>query len=421
MNAPPTSSRNADLALAHHDGALPCLAAVLDDDRLSELVGEQIHITRVRYKPRTSALVAFRHPGSGKEDHGWALTTADNCKLHGRAQSSASRGGGIRLVRPDPRHGDDVVAIGGITDDWALRKNLRWLGNHGLERLGVVQRPGYELLSGDARVLRYKPERRLVLMEQTPTASIVIKIAAQSAHDDLDRLFQQRLEQHGVPVLPRLGDAGCSRHGISASPAWGDRDLVASDDQEGARRAGEALARLHGIPAQAKSWPARFEDLQWQITATYKMVGTLLPALDGPAALVADRIRRQLEDRQDSGAEVLVHGDFSADQVLIGGSEVRLIDFDRAHNGATEVDLGSFAAVEEMSRWRGHAGPVRAPHTDHLIDGYVRSGGQFSPAAMDAWAAFRMFSSSVDPFRDRTPEWAADISRHLDRASELVP
>ncbi|WP_260681119.1 hypothetical protein [Arthrobacter sp. KBS0703] len=39
---------------------------------------------------------------------------------------------------------------------------------------------------------------------------------------------------------------------------------------------------------------------------------------------------------------------------------------------------------------------------------------------MDAWAAFRLFNSSVDPFRDRSPEWAADMSWHLRRAEELI-
>jgi hypothetical protein len=422
VKALPTRLREADLALARHDGALPCLSAVLDDDRLSELVGEQIHITRVRYKPRTSVLVGFCRAGSGREDYGWALTmaTAGNGKLYGRARSSEKRGGGIRIVRPDPRRRDEVVAVGGFEDDWALRKNLRWLGDRGLERLGAVQRPGRELLSGDARVLRYKPERRLVLVEQTPSASIVIKTAAQPAHDDVERLFQQQLQLHGVPVLPRLGDAECSSHGISASPVWGDGDLAARDDQDGAHRAGEALARLHGIPVQAEPWPARLEDLQRQIAATHHMVAALLPALEGPAATVADRIRRRLADPAGHGAAVLVHGDFSADQVLTSGSEVRLIDFDRAHTGTAEADLGSFAAVEEMSQWREHATSERVSHTERLIDGYVQAGGRFRPAAVDAWAAFRMFSNSVDPFRDRTPEWAADMSRHLERATELV-
>ncbi|WP_211881529.1 phosphotransferase family protein [Pseudarthrobacter albicanus] len=420
MNALRTALRDAELSLARRDESLPCLAVVLDDGRLSEVMGEPVRITRVRYKPGTSALVAFRRTRDGKEEYGWALTTAGNVKLDGRAQKSARQGGGVLLIRPALRHTDAIIAVGGIEDDWALCKNLRWLEDRGLERLGAVERPGPGLLSGTAKVLRYKPERRLVLLEQSPDASIVVKTVALPAPENVDR-FHQRLQQHGVPVLPMLGDADCFGHGTSASPAWGDQDLAASDDPEGARRAGESLARLHSIPAEADSGPAPGQEalVERQLAVTCAMVTALVPALEVPAANVAARIRRRLEEVTDGGTAVVVHGDFSADQVLVSGSEVRLIDFDRARAGAPESDLGSFAAVEEMSQWRGtSAGQQR---TADLIDGYVLAGGRFTPAATDAWAALRLFAGSVDPFRDRTPDWAADMSRHIDRACELVP
>ena len=423
VKAVPTRSRDADVSLASRDDALPYLAAVLDDDRLSELVGENIRITRVRYKPRTSVLVAFCHTGKGTENYGWALTstTSGYSKLHGRAQRSANDGGGIRLVCPDPRRRDAVVAIGGFEDDWALRKNLGWLRGLGLDRLGSVRRAGQPFLNGAARVLRYIPECRLVLLEPTRGGPIVIRTAAGPVPDD-ERMLLRRLELHGVPVLRRLGDADCSRHGISASPAWGGHDLSAGEDPQAARLAGEALAVLHGVPVEAQPDPAEdAKDLLRQLTANRDMVAALLPALADPAAKVAARIYRRLAGRAGHGAAVVVHGDFSADQVLVGGSEVRLIDFDRSHPGTSDADLGSFAAVEEMSLWRGPADGPRGSHTDYLLEGYVRAGGVITPAAVDAWTAFRMFTGAVDPFRNRSPDWATDMARHIDRASELVP
>lgn len=418
---PLRTRHDADLALAGRDDALPALAVMLDDDRLSELVGEALHVTRVRYKPRTSLLVAFMHTGPGPDRYGWALSTAGNTKLEGRAQSSARHGGGIRLIRfPVPR-ADAAIAVGGIGDDWALRKNLRWLEEHGLGRLGVVRAPGQGLPGGTVSVLRYKPERRLVLLADSPGAAIVIKTAALPADEDAERLFHQRLRRHGVPVLPRLGDAGCSSHGTSASPVWGDLDLAASDGA-GARRAGEALARLHGIPAHTDAGPAAQPEavrLRLQLEATCSMVAALAPALGMPAARLADRIRRRLDEASRGPAAVQVHGDFSADQVLVSGTEIRLIDFDRACAGSPESDLGSFAAVEEMSRWRGTA--LTTLHTENLLDGYVQAGGRFRPRAMEAWTALRLFAGSIDPFRDRRPEWAAEMSRHLERAGELIP
>lgn len=414
--------RVADVSLAGRDDRLPCLAVVLDDDLLSEVLAEPVSITRVRYKPGTSALVAFRRTLDGTAEYGWALTTRGNVKLDGRARKSERRGGGLRLLRAPPPHTDALIAVGGIEDDWALGDNLRWLSVPGLEELGALPRPGTGLLAG-ATVLRYKPERRIVLLQPHEDAPIVIKTAAHPAGESVHRL-QQRLRHHGVPVLPILGGADCRDHGTSASPLWGDRDLAASNDPASARRAGEALARLHSIPADddGPGRPAGPEALvERQLAVTSAMVTALVPALEQRATRLAARIRRSLADadRADGGAAVVVHGDFSADQVLVSGSEVRLIDFDRARAGVPEADLGSFAAVEEMSRWRGAAaGPSRSAP---LLAGYVAAGGRFLPEAAEAWTALRLFAGSVDPFRDRCPDWAADLSRHLDRASELVP
>lgn len=422
MSALRVPLREADFSLAGRDHRLPGLAVVLDDDLLSDVLGEPVRITRVRYKPGTSALVAFRRPPGAREECGWALTTAHNVKLSGRAQKSEQRGGGLRLVPAAPPHTDAVIAVGGIADDWTLAKNLRWLAGPGLEQLGAVRPPGSSLLSGAATVLRYKPERRVVLLEQDQDASLVIKTAARPTPANADRLHR-RLQQHGVPVLPMLGNADCRDHGTSASPRWGDGDLSAGDHPEGARRAGEALALLHSIPAEgdagtdAGSGVGALVDRQLAVTCA--MVAALVPALEERAARVAARIRHRLDGDDDGGPAVVVHGDFSADQVLVSGPAVRLIDFDRARPGVPEADLGSFAAVEDIGRLRGHT--AGGPRSAALLEGYVQAGGRFRPRAADAWAALRLFAGSVDPFRDRFPDWAADMSWHLDRAWELVP
>lgn len=421
MNALPTDLRHADLSLAKRDHALPCLADVLDDDRLSGLVGERVRVTRVRYKPHTSALVAFCRSRDGREDYSWAFTRAPEgvAKLCEREKASRSSGGGIRLFRPDPDRWDAVVAVGGVEDDWALRRNLLWLGDGGFERLGTLHRPGTGLLTGTTRILRYKPERRVVLIDETPEASIVIKASAHPANRDQELNFRHRLQLHGVPLLRQLGGTKCAGHGITASPAWGDGDLASLNDDNGALPAGEALARLHSVPFQTEARPAsRIDGLRKQLIAASTMITALLPELEEPAAQLAGRIHSQLEQHNAHRNHVLLHGDFSADQVLVRGSAVRLIDFDRTCTGPAEADLGSFAAVEETRTiMQNMAGGSK---TAQLLEGYVQAGGRFEPAIVDHWAAFRLFTSSVEPFRDRAPAWAADMSWHLDRARELI-
>ena len=430
MNASHSEFKNPDRSLAGRDDALPGLPYLLDDARLSSLLGETVRVTRVRYKPRTSLLVAFRRIRNGSFDYGWAHTLSSPAKLLRRESTSQSRGGNVRILRPDPRQDDMLVAVGGTADDWALHKNLLWLYEHGIERLGLHHGPDTGVPAGSS-VLRYKPERRLVLLASSTAAPVVLKAAAKPASPGQQAHFLDRLRLHGVPLLPQLGDTECLANGISACVAWGRGDLTEFDDDSRAFTAGEALARLHGIPITGRmvaeaadsslqdgagSWLAQ---VTAQLKATRSMVSSLVPAYEEPARCIEAELGFLLLEGVGSG-RVLVHGDFSPDQVLVGGSEVRLIDFDRARPGMAEADLGSFAAVEEtvLPGWeRAHAG---GPKTARLIEGYVGAGGRFSQTAVDAWAAFRLFNNSVEPFRNRSPEWAAGMSWHLNRAMELI-
>jgi Phosphotransferase enzyme family len=423
MRRVPTGSAQPDRALAQRDSELPCLADLLDDDRLSELLGEPVHVTRVRYKPHTSVLVAFRHSLHGRDHYGWARGgTPHDDKILGRQQLSRARGRDIRLVPThESRHGA-LVAVGGFEDDWELVANLLWLRNHGLRRLSARWSPGGASPESAGTVLRYKPERRVVFMVPSAAGSVVIKAGTEPYDRNRQVHFWNVLNRHGVPVLPLLADARCSAHGIGASPVWGAGDLGTLHGDNAAGHAGEALAALHGISEAARVATAGSPpNLGAQLLATSAMVAALLPQLAETADLVASRLSDRLLAQKATFSGSLVHGDFSSDQVLVAGPEVRFIDFDRAHASAPEADLGSFAAVEETStRNTRRARNAGGPKTAQLVDGYIGSGGTFSSGRLNLWAAYRLFVGSVEPFRDRAPEWAADMAWHLDRARELI-
>jgi hypothetical protein len=365
---PQAQRRDADRALAARDARIPGLNWVLDDELLSELLGESVRITRTRYKPHTSALVAFRRNGSGPGSYGWASTTTPEHvgTLQRRADSSQKRGGGLRLVRPGHPHGDVVVAVGPIEEDWPLRPNLRWLRDHGLGRLGALPAAGH-LLDPPVSVLRYNPERRLVARIPSATLPVVVN------------------------------------------------DLAAY-------RAGEALAAIHGMdPGPGTDPTAEVADLVRQLAATRSMVTCLLPDLEAPVTLLSAQLLAAVGAAGPPGQQpALVHGDFSADQVLVDGQAVRIIDFDRVRTSDPARDLGSFAAVEDIADPAG-AGPVAGGRkTARLIDGYRAAGGQVSQTRVDSWAAFRLFLDSVDPFRNRAGDWPADTNWHVRRALELI-
>ena len=415
--------READRALAARDARIPGLNWVLDDGLLSELLGESVRITRTRYKPHTSALVAFRRAGDGAGSYGWASTTAPEHagKLQRRADSSHKRDGGIRLLQPDGLHADVLVAVGPIDEDWPLRPSLRWLRDQGFGRLGAPTAAGW-FLEPPVSVLRYNPERRLVIRVPSATLPVVVKTAAHDVEAAAGRRLKQRLASHGIPVLPELADPECAAHGISASPDWGHGDLSGGDNDPAAYRAGQALAALHGMDAGTSTDPtADTEDLVRQVAATRSMITCLLPGLEAPVTRLTGRLLASLGTAGPHGPQqVLVHGDFSADQVLVDGPAIRIIDFDRVRTSEPARDLGSFAAVEDIADPAG-AGPMAGGRqTAQLFDGYREAGGHVSQARVEAWAAFRLFLNSVDPFRNRASDWPADTDWHIRRALELI-
>ena len=424
--------RDADRALAARDPRIPGLNWVLDDELLSELLGESVQIVRTRYKPHTSALVAFRRTGygagsgsdgSGAGSYGWALTTTPEHvgKLQQRADSSQQRGGGIRLIQPDHLHPDVAVAAGPIQEDWPLRPNLRWLRDHGLRRLGALPAAG-RFLDPPVSVLRYNPERRLVARVPTETVPVVVKTAVQADEAAAGLRLRQRLQSHGIPVLPELADPECAAHGISASPGWGQGDLGGGGNDPAAYRAGQALAAIHGMDTEPGADPmADMEDLVRQLMATRSMITCLLPGLEAPVDALTGRLLAAVGAAGPRRQQpVMVHGDFSADQVLVDGPAIRIIDFDRVTTSDPARDLGSFAAVEDIADPAG-VGPVAGGRkTAQLIDGYRDAGGHVTQAGLDSWAAFRLFLNSVDPFRNRTSDWPADTNWQIRRALELI-
>ncbi|MDQ4046039.1 MAG: aminoglycoside phosphotransferase family protein [Actinomycetota bacterium] len=424
--------QHADLSLASRDAAMPGLPYLLDNHRLSDLLGEHVHVTRVRYKPRTSLLVAFRRTRNGSFDYGWAMTRASAGKLLRREEAVRLRGGDARILRPDLDSEETLVAVGGVEDDWGLHENLTWLREHGLARLGLHRPAGTSLLSGSTAVLRYKPGRCLVLLLQNGGAPLVVKTVAKPNHAGR-REFHELLQVNGVPVLPQLGDAEFARHGITASAAWGGGDLSGLEEAGGAQRAGQALARVHGIPASSGSGTASsgsgavgtplFNPVD-RLAKTRSMVSWLHPELEKTARRLERALAGRLAER--GSQEVLLHGNFSPEQVLVNASEVRILDFDQIRSGDREADLGSFAAAEEAgSRGPGASGAsgdgwAGGSVTASLAEGYASAGGRFTRAGVNVWAAVRLFTDCMEPFNGRSPDWAASMDWHLRRAGELV-
>lgn len=392
---------SAELAdLVSRDPAVAALAAVLDPDRRLEVLGHTSRVTRIRYKPGSSIVAALvNESAEGRATTGWIAAYSDPAKLGKTLARAAHAGFDARAV--EALQG---VVVGETAADRVLSTQL-----------GRLRRlvPG---VFAHATVLRHNPHRRVVLRSVMTGQPVVLKVQAATGRtrygadpaSEAGSRALDGLERAGVRVLRPTALAGLE--GAEVVPWWGDGDLATIRLAEDALRhaglsAGRDLARLHNAHLGETEGPApeagRRED-----DAAVRSIGTILPAASDRAAAVAARLRRA-----GSGPArrlTVVHGDFSPDQVLVGGGETRLIDFDRCTIDSPERDLGSFLATAELM---GRPELGRA-----LIDGYTAAGGTADPRELHRFTAIAFLRRSVEPFRTLSPHWARQTEHALYRA-----
>ncbi len=354
--------------LAGRDRELKGLALLLDPTALGALVGAPARIRHVRYKPGTSLLASF------DTTHGsfWAGVWQDGDKAESarRRSSAVSALPGIAHSAVGPARSDRVLAAS-ITRAEHADPALR-----------------------DASVVRHNPGRRLVLR----TRDEYVKTAPGRADAALQHA--RRLQSAGIPTVEAR--RVCGDH-TWASAAWGSGDLASHPSDAHAAAAGAALARVHAHPSTA---PVE-DTTDARAAAAVRAVRTVLPAL-------ADRAHALSLHRPIAGRHALVHGDFSADQVLVDGrDEVRLIDLDRMGTGAPARDLASFA-VEEHARTGGMA------LTETLFAAYRSIGGTVSEGEWRSWMPLCSLERAIEPFRHCEQDWPALVESRLRQAEEAL-
>lgn len=352
--------------IAQRDRALDGLAVLLDPGSLGHLVGARALIRHIRYKPATSLLVSFETP------HGafWAgvWRHADKPESARRRNSAVSRLPGIPHSAVGPARSDRVLTA------------------------AIARAEHVEPVLREASVVRHNPGRRLVLR----TRDEYVKTAPGRAETALRHA--RRLHDAGVPTVPvrRICDDD-----TWASRAWGSGDLASHPSERHAAAAGAALARVHAHPSHA---PVQ-ETTDDRAARAVDAVRTVLPALGDRAHALSLR-------RPRTGHRTLVHGDFSADQVLVDAREdVRLIDLDRMGTGDPARDLATFA-VEE------HVRTGALSLTTALFAAYRSSGGIVTEGEWRSWMPLCALERAIEPFRRCEPEWPMRVESRLRLAGE---
>lgn len=426
----------ADAALVRRDPALPGLATVLDPEALcarlraalpdSEI--EDVRATYVRYKPGTSCVVACRVRAGGTVATGYAKALA-----YGDQRKLAKAG---RKARADGPEGPGAItlpdALVGFTfypndpDLPGLARMARPASRRALLERLLPERP--ELFDAALTPLRHKPERRFVGrldLPSGPAAVLKIHRGDRGAHAAA-RTGGTAFRSHGaLRIARRL--AGSNRHHTEvfewlAGRVMADAVADGSATSEQTAEAGAALAELHG--QDARGLPTLTADIQAaRVRAAAEAVGAVSSGLAADADRLGRRVTAWMHDTP--GPRGPVHGDFSADQVLLTPAGAALIDLDEAALGDPAADLGSFAAGLRRDVLEGL---VTRAWADELIGGLVdghRDGlapPRTAPRAslVDGHTAAWLVRLAVEPFRRRQPEWELRAAAILAEARALL-
>lgn len=353
-----------------------------DPTRLSETIGVECVARRLRHKPGLSTVAAL-HDADGV--YGWAqlATPGHDAKIE-KARRRAARLGLTMHVR---QLADGLtLAFGEVNSDPRLIKAWRELT------------PGLKEAMAEGGVVRYNPLRRAVLRTEADGAHVSVRLHHDPKGAVAAASRARAVAAAGVPTNEQL-----RRTKYTSTWSWvGEHDLsqLAGDERrDAARRAGAALAKLHAVAPSAGT-AVEFDRTQDSLVRIADDLSVLDAGLGMRLLDLVGRARIHDED------PVSAHGDFSADQVAVGGSSIWLLDLDRFGQASRGLDFGSFHAVELLDGVE--------PVTAELLAGY----GGPSLDELHGWVFAGLARRIMEPLRDAEPEWQVRIEERLDQLEE---
>lgn len=397
---------------------LPFLAELRSASALSERLGFDVQPRRIRVKPGYSAIVAWQREGAdrlgGFEDWGWTAVMTCEDKLANTLRRAERLGQPVTVhATADPRSAGIAEGIaGGVLLSGYVASDSK-LGKHIARAL--------ELLDGSIVVIGYNPGRR-VLLKHSPDSGPAefVRIGAGSQEHLVESAAQW--VDWNLPTLPvsYLGDKPTAVR----SPWWGNGDLASHPDREVAEEVGVIIADLHrhswaeavnGELANSELAHSVHSSPLEQLEKSVQVLGRLMSESETDLTAIQREVenRVRLDRAEADHAERAIHGDLSPDQVLVNGSECRIIDLDRAGVGPIGMDLGRWVAA--CRNLRGTIGAAAAQGLESaFLAGYRRAGG--AEIDMGAWTAWAMLVSALEPWRSCDPGWKDETKRIIAEA-----
>lgn len=398
------------------DGALRGGHLVLSPDRLQEWLAHvlgtpcRVEPRRLRYKPGTSVVLAF----DLTSEHD-ATTTTLPCVASAWSDAAAAKvSKALRRLTSESHLAHDAarhVLVTTAAGDRSL-PFLRRVGRPGgTERL--LDRLGGDPQEHGARIttVRHNPGRRWVgTLERVDQPPLLLRAYDTAATTAYAATCYGSLGRAAAPT-PRL--VARSRSWSVLAVEWAEGvDLSAHPDQEvGWRAAGRALAALHeGTAGGLRHGDARAG--QEAVTAAAGQVAALLPDLATDVLDVARTVAAELGSLPRPVRAV--HGDFSADQVVVRPDGfVTIIDLDAAGLGAPEEDLGCLTASTTICAEDAGDPDQAARRLDDFRTAYEAGGQPVNERSVALHAVAHRLRKAADPFRECAPDWREQVTRRV--------
>ena len=419
-----------DAGLVKRDAALPALAILLDPDALlaalrpfiPDVKVEAVSPRYIRYKPRTNCLVNYQFETNRGALEGYAKVyrpgDRDKVQKERERLSVGSMLGPGRIVLEDT-----AIAVSFFPNDSKL-KTLTQLADAKIRRrlLRRVFLDQPDLVDGALQGLRYKPERRYVAqLLVTDKAQAALKFYTPSKYV-IAKSNAKAFNSRGLLLLPRLLGHSNSRSILAFE--WLDGRPLSNALREPQftlntiSQVGAALAELHAQKVDRLSFLTREKEAKILLSLADWMC-FICPPLAKRVRALAQHLASHIT--QEPFLDFSIHGDFYAEQVLLVGDTVALLDLDRAARSDPSADTGLFMAHLEREQLRGNLSANQVESIGSaFIEGY-RSAARFSvPHRIELYTSAGLYRLLPDPFRLREPNWPERTEAILTRAERLM-
>ncbi len=424
-----------DRELVSRDRELIGLRTLLDASAFTELL-QQSHPDAkieeacpyyVRYKPGTSCLVGYHVRAGELRTEVYARChhpdSRDKATKGERLTSIPSALGPGIVVRPDLN-----LVIYAFPNDHEIR-GLRRMFERGLNRVRVKRLlPDHRALwNGTLTRIRYKPERRCVAklcVDRLPgvpgEARAVVKLYSPEGFEAALARVNRFANRPGLRLPSFLGAAerywALAWEWIEGPPLLDVISELSNSDQA-CERVGAALGDLHRQEPHL-SFTYACEDYCGTLEAAAVAIGSICADLNERAQGLSRDLAAALRDHPWRPAPI--HGDFSADQVLLSGVDAVFLDLDRAGIGDPLIDLGSLRAKLIADTVENRLTLDRAEEiAAQLVQRYGQTIGSHAIDDLDVFTASSLLQIAPEPFRQRRRDWPAKVEALLAHAERI--